>query len=136
MSAYQLGMADMVAEDSDTGVSLSAGVSVTAKPKARNRSFNSSNKVDSSSSNKADRETIHHISNNLIGDTLENLPNEYDDVGPFSDLESGLSFLGRAPAVLDEHTAAVTRLCCPRRVNLFVSSSLDGSIRLWSPGID
>ena len=39
-----------------------------------------------------------------------------------------------APLVLEEHTAAVTRLRCAKRFNLLLSSSSDGTIRLWTPG--
>jgi WD40 repeat protein len=38
-----------------------------------------------------------------------------------------------SPQALDEHTAAVTRLRAPERTNLLVSSSLDGTIRIWGP---
>ena len=32
------------------------------------------------------------------------------------------------------HTAAVSRLRCPRRTDLLISSSLDGTVRLWGSG--
>eukprot|EP00601_Ochromonadales_sp_CCMP2298_P013793 CAMPEP_0173217812 /NCGR_PEP_ID=MMETSP1142-20121109/708_1 /TAXON_ID=483371 /ORGANISM="non described non described, Strain CCMP2298" /LENGTH=182 /DNA_ID=CAMNT_0014145443 /DNA_START=135 /DNA_END=680 /DNA_ORIENTATION=+ len=37
------------------------------------------------------------------------------------------------PVTLDEHTAAVTRLRAPLRTNLLLSSSLDGTVRIWGP---
>jgi hypothetical protein len=37
------------------------------------------------------------------------------------------------PVSLDEHTAAVTRLRAPERTQLLLSSSLDGTIRIWGP---
>ena len=39
-----------------------------------------------------------------------------------------------SPALsLDEHTSVVTRLRVPRRTNLLLSSSLDGTVRIWAP---
>lgn len=36
------------------------------------------------------------------------------------------------PCLLDEHTAAVSRLRAPVRTNLLVSASFDGTIRIWA----
>ena len=38
------------------------------------------------------------------------------------------------PQVLLGHTAAVSRLRCPRRTDLLISSSLDGTVRVWGSG--
>ena len=36
------------------------------------------------------------------------------------------------PQKLCEHRASITRLRCPRRTNLLISSSLDGTVRIWT----
>lgn len=43
------------------------------------------------------------------------------------------SLFSAPPTSLDEHTAAITRLRAPERTNLLLSSSLDGTIRIWGP---
>ena len=39
-----------------------------------------------------------------------------------------------SPTVMEEHTCAVTRLRCARRFHLLLSSSSDGTVRMWTPG--
>ena len=39
-----------------------------------------------------------------------------------------------SPKVLEEHTASITRLRAPRKTNILISASIDGTIKLW--GID
>ena len=45
--------------------------------------------------------------------------------------ESDISGWNR-PQILLEHKAAITRLRCPRGTDLLISSSLDGTVRIWS----
>ena len=68
------------------------------------------------------------------GGSLETEEEDRDDhLGNNSNNNHG-SAVFSAPVVLEEHTAAVTRLRCAKRFNLLLSSSSDGTIRVWTPG--
>lgn len=47
--------------------------------------------------------------------------------------EGAISLFSAPPTSFDEHTGAITRLRAPERTNLLLSSSLDGTIRIWGP---
>jgi serine/threonine protein kinase len=51
-----------------------------------------------------------------------------------SPLSIQFPFESLPPLVLDEHVAPVTKLRCPFHTNLLVSSSHDGTVRVWNGG--
>ena len=51
----------------------------------------------------------------------------------YVDEGAGSTFMNPALS-LDEHTGAITRLRVPRRTSLFLSASVDGTLRIWGPG--